>query len=818
MSKRLLTILCAVLFSLSLKGQRQFQYIRVISTGEEKITDAILKAEAAGVCFFSSEEGVISVLSDSLYSYQDIVVSAPRHNLKLIGSLPRIKDTLEITLDPYSKPEFTEERRLKGFAKIAPFFLLHKKQNGTAQGEILQKRRAYLTDIPINVKGVSGRVVPGENDIGKVVGALRWSEVDYTSEQMFQEQVLARIDSGLFRDLGNFSSLELVWSTYREEFTLRPFSNLSYPVPIRQKNVLDYQYYLIDSVQYGDRKFYRIDVLPVRARTSLFHGTVWLDSQTNFVVETHLGLLPENQVNFVDSINMHFYDNRLNGPVKGASQHTEIWINLLGYKLKFDVNTVVLKDSAAKDSNRYPDKFRVIETSSSSSIDSLDYFSSVINGNTSVLDKLNNTSTITSRNYKVKSILDEKVDFARAFFLTGANYYLNKGYIELVPLGLSLGFNTVEGWYINYRAHYHLVKNRSKLRFTPYLRYGFASRRLLPRAKLEYEFNPESPIRFVAEGGVKYQQFNVLEPINPLVNSFYSLALQNNYLKIFQKKYAKLLIDKEVLPGLEVLFFFEIGKRTALYNNSSFTFFGDGSEFTPNNPDRAPVISGDQGFLTHNYNLFDIKLNYQFGRRYDFVNKKLKRLPSALPRVSLLYRRGFGFNDGMPNYNFVRMSFGSKTRIHKVGLFESDIAVGGFYGKEHMEFADYQHFNGVQTAFINYAYDGWTGLRQFSTLPYYDYSTDQTYAEIHLKHRFLGWLLSKPKLIRELNLQSYVGVNYLYVSDVGQYTELFIGAENIFKVLNVQTAMGVDRNGTLRVNVLVGINFDYMFYINATNR
>ena len=290
------------------------------------------------------------------------------------------------------------------------------------------------------------------------------------------------------------------------------------------------------------------------------------------------------------------------------------------------------------------------------------------------------------------------------------------------------------------------------------------------------------------------------------------------YLKLYQKEYIKFKFDKEIFRGLEAVFSFEAGRRTALFNNTDFTIFSDGNDYTPNNPERTLVISSKDGFRTHNMNIINLQLYYQFGRRYDFVNNELRKLESPLPRLSFLYRKGFGYNEGMPNYSFIRFSAGNKTRLKDIGLFEFDLVFGGFYNVEHIEFVDFQHFNGVQTSFINNSYDGWTDVRQFSTLPYYDYSTSKSYIEVHLKHRFLGWLLSKPALTREFNLQSYVGTNYLYTGDVGHYSEVYFGVENIFKVINLQTALGVDQDEKVRFSVLVGINFDLTFYLNARER
>ena len=815
---RLFLIAALSLCPFLLRSQIQFQYFKVSSSSDEPITSAVLNAGTSNISYFSSEAGIISIPKDSLMELRNIVVGAARHNPKKLERKLKNLDTILVELDVYRSVAYNETNRLRGFELMKPIFLQSYMEEDKIENEILQKRILYLNEIPIDIKGVSGRIIPGENDKGKVLGALRWSDVDYKSKNNFQEEVLARIDSGLFRDLGAFSSLDLVWNIENENFSMNPFSNLEYPSPIKQVNSLKYQYYLVDSIQHDDETIYRIDIKPAKPHSPLFNGSVWREKQSGKLLEVHLNLYKENHVNYVDSIHIHFYNPRFIGLRKGASQHAEIWVNILNYKMKFDANTILLGDSLFRDTTSYPDKFRVIEPRRTTTSDSLQYFNSIINGNTSVLDGLENTSSITSKNYKVNSILNNKVDFARAFFLTGGNYHAAKGFIEVVPLALSMGFNTVEGWYVNYRAHYHFEKKESQIRFSPYLRYGLASKRWLPRAEFYYQFNPKDPVKVVIEGGAKYQQFNELEPIIPIINTAYSLILSNNYLKLYQKEYIKFKFDKEIFRGLEAVFSFEAGRRTALFNNTDFTIFSDGKDYTPNNPERTLVISSKDGFRSHNMNIINLQLYYQFGRRYDFVDNELRKLESPLPRLSFLYRKGFGYNEGMPNYSFIRFSAGNKTRLKDIGLFEFDLVFGGFYNVEHIEFVDFQHFNGVQTSFINNSYDGWTDVRQFSTLPYYDYSTSKSYVEVHLKHRFLGWLLSKPALTREFNLQSYVGTNYLYTGDVGHYSEVYFGVENIFKVINLQTALGVDQDEKVRFSVLVGINFDLTFYLNARER
>jgi hypothetical protein len=806
-----------------MSGQHEadLQYFRVVNSLNDHLINAVASPVNRGVSYFSSQSGVLSVPKDSLKKHSAFVFSTARHNPKYYEWNSIESDTVVIVLDAYARVVKSGVKRMQGFDKMRPIFLKDRIRLRNMENKILQKRIMRLTDVPLEVKGISGRVVPSRSDTGLVLTSLRWSDIDFMKSNVYQEEILSRIDSGLFRELGDLSILDMIWSIENKTFNFSPLSNLEYPSPIIQDNAIRYNYYLVDSVQLGPAKCYRIAFDSGSELAPLFQGDIWLNDETQDLVEAHLKLYKENQINYADSLEVHWFVNRAIMNKDGGAQHLEVWLNLLGYKLKLDVNSLLLSEVKMEDSTIYVDKYRVVEYNELG-YDTLNYFLPIINGNERITANLENNISLRSKDYKLRAILDDKMGFSRAFFLTGANYHLGHGYVELYPFVLMQGFNTVEGWYFNYRSTYHYRTPKEELRFTPYLRYGIANNRLAARAELFYEFNPHDPIKLILEGGAKMQQFNELEPINPLINTLYSLTFARNYLKIYQKEYIKFTFDKELFRGLEALFSLEVAKRTALFNNSSFNLFSDGSNYEPNNIDREPYISEEDGFTTHRANTIQLQLFYQFGRRYDFVNNKLVKLESPLPRLTFMYRTGVGFDEGMPNYDMIRVGVGNKTRIKNVGLFEFDFVIGGFYNEEHIEFADFQHFNGVQTAFINNSYDGWTDVRQFSTLPYYDYSTHNTYAEIHLKHRFLGWLMSKPKNVRKYTLQSYTGYNFLYTEKGeeeigGAYNEVYFGIENIFRVLNVQTALGIDSENKVKFSILLGVNFDYTFYLNARN-
>ena len=217
---RLFLIAALSLCPFLLRSQIQFQYFKVSSSSDEPITSAVLNAGTSNISYFSSEAGIISIPKDSLMELRNIVVGAARHNPKKLERKLKNLDTILVVLDVYRSVAYNETNRLRGFELMKPIFLQSYMEEDKIENEILQKRILYLNEIPIDIKGVSGRIIPGENDKGKVLGALRWSDVDYKSKNNFQEEVLARIDSGLFRDLGAFSSLDLVWNIENENFSM----------------------------------------------------------------------------------------------------------------------------------------------------------------------------------------------------------------------------------------------------------------------------------------------------------------------------------------------------------------------------------------------------------------------------------------------------------------------------------------------------------------------------------------------------------------------------------------------------------------------
>lgn len=132
-----------------------------------------------------------------------------------------------------------------------------------------------------------------------------------------------------------------------------------------------------------------------------------------------------------------------------------------------------------------------------------------------------------------------------------------------------------------------------------------------------------------------------------------------------------------------------------------------------------------------------------------------------------------------------------------------------------MSFMDNHHILGNQT--ILGAPDNYS--RSFFLLPYYAYSTNQAYAEIHAQHHLEGWLLDKIPLLRKLNWKEVFGASFYYADQASRdpefsgklpYWELNWGFENIgfnaIRPLRVDIAAGFFGKKFYHAGVVLGVD------------
>jgi hypothetical protein len=247
-------------------------------------------------------------------------------------------------------------------------------------------------------------------------------------------------------------------------------------------------------------------------------------------------------------------------------------------------------------------------------------------------------------------------------------------------------------------------------------------------------------------------------------------------MKLHGKKFVKMQFSDQLLSGPFIKFSFEYASRYALQNHDSLTWINKTSHFTSNNPLNP---KNDQlAFARNNVLKFSFSGSYKIGERYEIIFKQRNSLGSKYPRINWLIEQGIG---NTFNYTQFELSLDQTIRLGYWGKFSFDFHGGTFLNKKEMNFIDYKHFNGNQTLFLKNGINAASNanFNYFNALNYYDFSTNDSYLELHVQHRFLGVLLNKIPLIKRLNFSELVGINAVYTSNNRKYQEIYFGIENI---------------------------------------
>lgn len=373
--------------------------------------------------------------------------------------------------------------------------------------------------------------------------------------------------------------------------------------------------------------------------------------------------------------------------------------------------------------------------------------------------------------------------------LTG--YYHRNSYRKLSwnidPIINNVQFNTVEGWVGELKGNWTFFNDTTYKRtnLNTAIRYGFSSNKLYGKLGFSHRWNLIKRNNFSFEAGRYVSQFNATEPITFLQNTLYSLLAEQNFMKIYEKSYVSLDYFQEVANGLFGRLNVEYAQRTPLQNSenlpTSFIVNWKDRSFTSNDP--LVPDNNANSFEQHNTVIVALGLTYRPAQKY-MTRPNLKAiLRSPYPTFGFLYRKGMGGTD----FDFVRLSVYDDVNIGIVGSSSYDLSVGGFLNKSNVQFMDYKHFMTTQLLFAP------STFRSFWNLPYYTYSTTDTYFEGHFEHHFNGFLTNAIPLFKKLNWHLVGGAHLLYTERSKEYLELTVGLEKIFKIMRVDFVSSLQR-------------------------
>ena len=400
--------------------------------------------------------------------------------------------------------------------------------------------------------------------------------------------------------------------------------------------------------------------------------------------------------------------------------------------------------------------------------------------------------------------------------LTGYSYKNSKKNQNLSYDGLtdltSFSYNTVQGYNLNSGFAFTTFneENGKYTRLKSTFNYGFAEDRLRVLGNFIHRFNTQNYATLSVSGGTTVSQFNENEPISKLINSVSTLFFKNNFMKLYNKEFAKIAFGQDVANGIYLAAGIEYEQRKNLFNNTDFVIIKNDDLFSSNNP----ILPDDYltpTFATHHLMKANIGARINFGQKYiSRPDRKLNIRNSKYPTLYFNVEKAFAASE--KNYEFEQVS--GRVSYNKVlgnkGTFSTNLKGGKFFNAEGISFIDFQHFNGNQT------HIGTSGsyMNVFNLMPYYKNSTNDSYFEMHAEHNFEGFVMNKIPLLNKLNTTLIVGFHNLAVPDRKPYQEFSVGLDRLgfgkFKLLRVDYVRSY-QNGFVGDGVVFGLKFLEIF-------
>ncbi len=674
---------------------------------------------------------------------------------------------------------------------------------------------------------VSGRFFPGKQDTGIVFLSKIHSAITRIAGELSNEEVINKRDFGLIRNIAWRESADYIFNPFQRYSHFKELSYRGYLTPLDE----DYasEYYVDHLGYYSNSDCHLYKVRPKNPYEPLFYGYIIIDASTNNLVYIDWKLDARQQIELVDSVRIvqfhHPTDSLMRPVYTSHSFFFDIFSNSGEYR-----SEIVYAD------------FNFLEGQPP-------YSPVVLNQNqVDQLPELTLPFHLTSKERRVMEddhlynkrwesgqIADSLQQYYsdrpfQTLFIKGMNlpFYQNKHYVRVYPLWFGTGYNVIEGFYTRFIHESNFDFEDETFKNTLDLRLGYGDVRLKFRNVTEWDFNLKRPGKLALDFGNYVFQFNEAEPILPVINTFYSLFLGKNFLRLYNKEYARLRYKQEIVNGLTINAHIDYGRRSPLFNledpinlsGASWNFLTSEQDFFNNNnmgSDRSDVISSD-GFDPHRGLILDVDVVYQFRQRYKMINGRKVNVDSDYPKIYMQYKIGLPWAGAITDYDYLAGGVGSTTRFRNAGTTRFDISGGGFLNSSNVPFVDFKHFNGLQTIFLQRVQDRFSDIKQFRTMRYYDFSTDQFFLEAHLEHNFGGYVMSKIPYVNRANLHLVTGFNYLSSEWDAHFFEMFFGFDNIFKVAKIEFSNGWDDFRVFRFTVRVGVNFDYNFYRNNKRR
>ncbi|HEY3429037.1 MAG TPA: DUF5686 and carboxypeptidase regulatory-like domain-containing protein [Cyclobacteriaceae bacterium] len=362
-------------------------------------------------------------------------------------------------------------------------------------------------------------------------------------------------------------------------------------------------------------------------------------------------------------------------------------------------------------------------------------------------------------------------------------------------------FNTVEGFNLIYGLNYGISlqdSNRTRINISPTFRYAFSREKA--SGKVNFTLRNRK-YRLEVEGGRYVSQFNPDEPILPVVNTFMTLFLEENLMKIYERDYIDVLYRKRINTKYSFETNFSWAERRELTNNTNYKWVNrDKIEgYTPNAPVNLEVDT--TSFATHQSFIGSVAFTARPWLKFRIRNGRKSEIDSSSPTLSLLYRKGFN-SILLSDIDFDQVEVGVKHSFKNGvrGRVDLNLRAGMFLNSDSLAFMDYKHFIGNRTPFSTTDPAG-----SFRLMDYYLFSTADKYFAANVHYNFRRFLVTSIYEVRMLGIRENVFVNYLATPTSKNYTELGYSIDGILRIFRLEGAVAFRDGKYLDYGFRIGI-------------
>lgn len=416
---------------------------------------------------------------------------------------------------------------------------------------------------------------------------------------------------------------------------------------------------------------------------------------------------------------------------------------------------------------------------------------------------------LTSAKY-LDSIDKKNNKFSISDIIMGYSYQNSTKKINFSYDGLSnltsINFNSVQGWNMNSGFNFQkkYTEKNALTQIKTNFEYSFPENRMRVSGNYYHLFNTIDYSFLNISGGSKVEQFNAAEPISELINSLSSLFFKDNYMKIYNSEFVSVSYGQELVNGIRLVGNLTFNYRKPLWNTTEYAFLKKDKIYTSNNP-LLPNNYTDN-FENHYITKLSLLTIFNIKQKYkSYPDKKIIEQDSRYPSFYLHLANIFSSSKKSYQHQTISGLITYNPEFDNKGYSDFYIKGGLFFNAKDISFIDYKHFNGNQTHFsLN------KENNSFGLLPYYAYSTNRNFAEIHYNHHFKGFISNKIPLFNTLQWNFVVGFHQLHREKLRPYQEFSIGLENIgwgnFRFLRVDYIRAY-QSGFKEDGILFGITF-----------